>query len=268
MLTVFLCYNILMLSWSARRKFVYIFVLIIIISAPTGFYIYKKSQKPPSCFDGIQNQNERGVDCGGICKIACFNHVKQNPDIQWTRAYYVAPGVYNLVSYIQNPNVDYISQPAKYIFKVYDEKNVLIGTREGVAGIPTSKIFPIFEATIETDQAIPKIVTFEFIEPVTWIEYFGNKPELEVVEQRLSRSDTSPKLDVKIKNKTLNTYKNVEVIAIIYNEEGNGVLASRTYIDKIGDKGETNIVFTWPEAINFKPSKIEVIPNLALKEYK
>ena len=80
--------------------------------------------------------------------------------------------------------------------------------------------------------------------------------------------DTSPKLDVKIVNKTLNTYKNVEVIAIIYDEEGNGVLSSRTFIDSIGDKGESSVVFTWPEPINFKPSKIEVVPNLALKEYK
>jgi len=257
-----------MLSWSAKRKIIYITILFIIFGTPTSIYVYKKMQKPSSCSDGVQNQNERGVDCGGICQIACFENVKQEPDIQWSRAYYVAPGVYNLTAYIQNPNIDYISKPTRYVFKVYDEKNVLITTREGVVGIPTSKIFPIFEPTISTGNIIPKIVTFEFVEPVVWLEYFGNKPELEVVEQRLSRIDTSPKLDVKVVNKTLNTYKNVEVIAIIYNEQGNGILSSRTFIDSIGDKGEANVVFTWPEPITFKPSKIEVIPNLALKEYK
>jgi hypothetical protein len=257
-----------MLSWSAKRKLLIIFILIIVISVPTSFYVYKKMQKPPSCSDGIQNQDERGVDCGGICLIACFYNVKATPDIQWSRAYYVAEGAYNLVAYVQNPNIDYISRPAKYIFKVYDNKNVLIATREGTVGIPTSKVFPIFEPTLITRELVPKIVTFEFVEPVTWLEYFGNKPELEVVEQRLSRLDTSPKLDAKIVNRTLNTYKNVEVIAIIYDENGNGVLASRTFIDKIGDKEQVNVVFTWPESIDFKPSKIEVIPNLALKEYK
>ncbi|MBC7766869.1 hypothetical protein H7Y21_02660 [Arenimonas sp.] len=257
-----------MLSWSAKRKLVIISILVILFGTPAGLYIYKKSQKPPSCSDGIQNQNERGVDCGGICRIACFANVKQDPDIQWARAYYVAKGTYNLVAYIQNPNIDYISQPAKYIFKVYDENNVLIATREGIVGIPTSKIFPIFEATVQTKEVVPKLVTFEFVEPVTWIEYFGNKPELEVVEQRLTRVDTQPKLDVKIVNRTLKSYRNVEVVAIIYNEEGNGVLSSRTFIDSIGDKGEASVVFTWPEPITFKPSKIEVIPNLALKQYK
>jgi hypothetical protein len=254
-----------MLSWSAKRKLLIIFVLIIVISIPLSLFIYKKMQKQPSCSDGIQNQDERGIDCGGICRIACVYNVKAEPDIQWSRAYYVAEGAYNLVAYIQNPNVDYISQPAKYIFKVYDNKNVLIATREGVVGIPTSKVFPIFEPTLITGELVPKMVTFEFVGPVTWLEYFGNKPELEVVEQRLSRLDTSPKLDAKIVNKTLNTYKNVEVVVIIYDEEGNGVLASRTFIDKIGDKEQVSVVFTWPEPINFKPSKIEIIPNLALK---
>ncbi len=262
------CYNNHMLSWSARRKIIYILVLVIILSLPTGFFVYKKMQKPESCFDGIQNQDERGVDCGGICQIACFDHVKSDPDIQWSRAYYVAPGIYNLVAYIQNPNVDYISQPAKYIFRVYDDKNVLIASRESVVGIPTVKIFPVFEATVETGESVPKFVTFEFVEPVTWLEYFGYKAELEVAEYKLSRNDTSPKVEAIIKNKTINTYKNVEVIAIIYDEEGNGVLSSRTYIDEIGDKEEKAVVFTWPEAIKFKPSKIEIIPKLALKEYK
>jgi len=257
-----------MLSWSAKRKLLYIFIAFLVIGTPVSLYIYKKSQKPASCTDGIQNQDERGVDCGGICRIACFANVKAEPDVQWSRAYYVAKGAYNLVAYVQNPNIDYISQPSKYVFKIYDDKNVLIATREGTVGIPTSKIFPIFEPTIQTGELIPRIVTFEFVEPVNWIEYFGNKPELEVVEQRLTRVDTAPKLDAKVVNKTLNTYINVEVIAIIYDEEGNGVLSSRTFIDRIGDKGEANVVFTWPEPITFKPSKIEVIPNLSLKEYK
>lgn len=257
-----------MLSWSGKRKLAILLFLFVLFGTPASLYIYKNMQKPPSCQDGIQNQDERGVDCGGICRIACFANVKAEPDIQWARAYYVAKGAYNLVAYIQNPNIDYISQPAKYVFKVYDENNVLVATREGIVGIPTSKIFPIFEATINTGEAIPKLVTFEFVEPVTWIEYFGNKPELEVVEQRLSRVDTAPKLDVKISNKTLNSYINIEVVAIIYNEEGNGILSSRTFIDNIGDKGEASVVFTWPEPITFKPSRIEVIPNLALKQYK
>ncbi len=257
-----------MLSWSAKRKFIIIFILFILFGTPVGFYFYKKLQKPESCFDGKQNQDERGVECGGICRIACLANVTAEPAIQWSRAYYVAPGVYNLTAYIQNPNIDYISKPTKYIFRVYDEKNILITTRKGIVGIPTSKIFPIFEPTVSTGNGIPKIVTFEFVEPVTWIEYFGNKPELEVVEQKLTRIESSPKLDVKIVNKTLNTFKNVEVVAIIYDEDGNGILSSRTFVDSIGDKGEASVVFTWPEPISFKPSKIEVIPNLALKEYK
>lgn len=218
--------------------------------------------------DNIKNQNEHGVDCGGICQIACMYEVQAEPTIQWSRAYYVSKGIYNLVAYLQNPNTDYISRPTKYIFRVYDENNVVIATREGTVALPTTKLFPIFEPTVSVGERIPKRVSFEFADTITWIEYAGEKPELEVLEQRLSLSTTTPTITATIRNKTLNTYKNVEVVAVIYDEKGNGFLASRTYIDLIGDRQTVTVNFTWPEALTASPSKIEVIPKLAISAYK
>lgn len=257
-----------MFSWSFRRRFLYIFIIALIIVPPLGFYIWKTQQKPPSCADGVQNQNEHGVDCGGICQIACFFEVTAEPTIQWSRAYYVSKGVYNLVAYIQNPNVNYISRPAKYLFRVYDEKNVLLGSREGIVALPTAKIFPIFEPSVNVGERIPKKVTFEFIEPVTWVEYAGEKPELSVSEQVLSRELEAPKLEALVTNNTLHTYKAVEVVAIIYDQDGNGTMASRTFIDRLGDRGTARVLFTWPEPMTASSSKIEIIPKLAISAYK
>ena len=253
-----------MFSWSFRRRFLYIFILALIIVPPTAFYIWKSQQKPPSCSDGKQNQDEHGVDCGGICKLACFFEVTAEPTIQWSRAYYVTKGVYNLVAYLQNPNVNYISRPVSYMFRVYDENNVLLATREGKVAFPTAKLFPIFEAGIDIGERIPKKVVFEFTEPLTWIEYNGDKPELGVNSVVLSRLDEYPKLSAKVTNKTLNQYRGVEVVAILYDVEGNGFAASQTFIDRIGDKQTKDVYFTWPEAFNASTSRIEIIPKIAL----
>jgi hypothetical protein len=243
-------------------------IIFFVTVPPIGFYIWKTQQKPPSCSDAVKNQNEHGVDCGGICKIACFFEVEADPVIQWSRSYYVTKGIYNLVAYVQNPNVNYISQPAHYIFRVYDDKNVLLGSREGSVALPTTKLFPIFEPTIDVGERVPARVTFEFTEPLVWIEYGGERPELLVSDQLLTRTDEAPKLTAKITNKTLNTYKNVEVIAIIYDDEGNGFMASRTFIDKLGDRGTSEVVFTWPETFTASSSKVEIIPKLAISAYK
>lgn len=256
-----------MFSWSFRRRFLYLMIIFLVTIPPIGYYVWKSRQIPPSCTDAVKNQDEHGVDCGGICKIACFFEVEAMPVVQWSRSYYVAKGIYNLVAYVQNPNVNYISRPAKYIFRVYDSENVLLGSREGVVALPTTKLFPIFEPTIDVGERIPARVTFEFTEPLVWIEYAGEKPELLVSDQVLSREDESPKLTAKITNKTLNSYKNVEVVAIVYDDEGNGFMSSRTFIDRLGDRGTANVAFTWPEPFTASSSKIEIIPKLAISAY-
>ena len=113
-------------------------------------------------------------------------------------------------------------------------------------------------------ERIPKKVVFEFTEPLTWIEYGGDKPELSVSDIVLSRLDESPKLSAKVSNKTLNQYRGVEVVAILYDVEGNGFASSRTFIDRIGDKQTKDIYFTWPETFTASTSRIEIIPKLAL----
>jgi hypothetical protein len=218
--------------------------------------------------DGIRNQNEHGTDCGGICKVACMFEVQAYPTIQWARAYYVSKGTYNLVAYVQNPNTEHISLPVKYVFNVYDKDNVLLQSVKGNVAFPTTKLFPIFVPSVNVGEKIPKRVSFDFEEPVTWIEYKGSKPELEVVERTLSNEDEAPLLEATVRNKTLQTFKNVEVVAIIYDTEGNGFAASRTFIDSIGDRQDVKIRFTWPEAFATSSAKIEIIPKLALEAYK
>lgn len=256
-----------MFSWAFRRRFLYLAIIFLIIVPPIALYTYIKLQKPASCQDGVKNQNEHGIDCGGMCQVACMYEVQAYPTIQWSRAYYVSKGIYNLVAYLQNPNVGYISKPVKYIFNVYDADNVLLQSKEGVVAFPTTKLFPIFSPTINLGERIPQRVSFEFLEPITWIEYSGEKPELEVMERSLTHENETPIIEAKIRNKTLHTYKNVEVVAIVYDKEGNGFASSRTYIDKIGDRQDVKVKFTWPEPFTSSSTKIEIIPKLEIEAY-
>lgn len=257
-----------MFSWAFRRRFLYLSIIALIVLPPLVFYTYKKLDKPDSCMDSKKNQDERGVDCGGICQVACMSEVQVYPTVQWSRGYYVSKGIYNLVAYIQNPNTTYMSRPVKYVFNMYDENNVLLQTRKGTVSFPTTKLFPIFEPAVDVGERIPHRVTFEFEEPIVWTEYKGEKPELEVIERKLSQEKEFPIIEVVIKNKTLNTYKNVEVVAIVYDAAGNGFAASRTFIDKIGDRENTKVRFTWPEPFATTSSKIEIIPKLSIDEFK
>lgn len=258
-----------MFSWAFRRRFLYLTILFLVFVPPTALFVYFEFIKqPPSCQDGKKNQDEHGPDCGGICLVACMYEVQAYPTIQWSRGYYVSKGIYNLVAYLQNPNTEYISKPVRYVFNVYDDQNVLLATKEGSVSFPTTKLFPIFAPSVDVGERIPKRVSFEFIEPITWLQFDGEKPELEVTERTLSNVDETPIVEATVRNKTLNTYTNVEVIAVVYDKEGNGFASSRTFIDSIGDREDVKIRFTWPEPFTSSSSKIEIIPKLDIQAYK
>lgn len=255
------------LSWSAKRQLTYgsivVLFLLIVFGTPSYFIFFNKVE---TCVDGKQNQNETGIDCGGLCQKACLEEVIPLPVTLWSRAFPVANGTYNLVAYAQNANIDYTSFPTKYLFRVYDKDNVLINIREGYASVPPTKNFPIFEQNFNAGQRTIGKVFFEFTRTMTWKKYQGDKPELEVSNEHFIASTTiegtQPRLEATLINKTVNQYKGIEVVAIIYDLNGNAMEASRTVVDSLPGTKSALLIFTWPRAFPSSFSKIEIIPKL------
>ena len=131
-----------MVSWSTRRKSLYIIgtmlVFLFALALPVWFVTYKA----PSCTDGLKNQGELGIDCGGPCSLLCKAHAL-DPIVRWQRAFKVKDGVYNALAYVENPNLDSGVRKISYRFKLYDSGNLLIYERQGSTFIPPKKIFGI-----------------------------------------------------------------------------------------------------------------------------
>lgn len=250
-------------SWSTSRqiKFGSIFILIVLILVGTPIY-FIFFNKPQTCFDNKQNQNEAGVDCGGLCERACIQEVIAEPIILWSRAFEVSPGKYNLVAYVQNANVNHIADPVEYSFKIYDKDNILIGLREGRAGVPPVKTYPIFEQGLDVGERMPAKVLFQFNEPFVWNKYTATKPEVTISELSVTGTTSEPRISTSIVNKTLNRFENIEVIAVIYGAKDNAIATSRTFVSALESRSEVPIVFTWPVPWTEVPTKIEIIPKL------
>ena len=247
-----------MLTWSTKRKAIYtsvaFAVVLIVIIIPLYFVLYEK----PTCFDSERNGDEAGVDCGGSCQILCSFEVI-DPIVVWSRAFRVAQNVYSAVAYVENPNIN--SQAVvSYEFKFYNDKNVLMATRSNTAFIPKNKVFAIFEPNIFIDNRTasstavssssattsPLRVSFEFTGSPVWSKNLQASPELAVTKKILSGSDTKPRIDARIENRSSATERRVEVVGIVYDDKENAIGASRTFIDELfGGQGE-DIVFTWP----------------------
>lgn len=232
---------------------VYIVGLVVVPAIIIGTYSYIKLYDDPTCFDGARNQDELGIDCGGSCQFLCKFQVLE-PTLLFSRSFEVVPGTYNAIAYIENPNFEAGVESVSYKFRLLDKENNLIAEREGSTFITPGNISPIFESAIKTNGNIPTRTFFEFQETLEWIKVIaGEEKNLSIENRILKNTDTTPRLDAVLKNDSVFEIHDVEIISVIFNALGNAVATSRTFIDIVPERSETNLVFTWPQ-----PFKIEL----------
>ena len=250
------------MTWAFKRQFFYVVILVLFFSVFGFLLIYPKLNKAPSCTDNKQNGTETGVDCGGSCTNACLAQVDE-VSVLWARAFRVVPGHYNAVAYLENHNKNTAIDKITYRFRFADANNVYIGKREGSTYIPPSGKFAVFEPGIDIGNSIPVYVTFEFTQIPQWMTVSQEKiNQLKVLVSNINLvgEDTSPVLSATIKNNSLFTIKEMDVVAILYDVNHNAVSASRTYLDVLNPEETRVISFTWPEPFVTPIIVKEIIP--------
>lgn len=250
------------MTWALRRQIFYIVILILIFSIFGFLIIYPSLNKAPTCFDGRQNGDETGIDSGGSCLKADPTKVDA-VSIIWARAFRVVPGRFNAVAYLVNHNKNAAVSKINYRFRFADANNVYIGKREGSTFVPPGGNFAVFEPGIDVGNSIPVYVTFEFTQTPQWVQVSQEKiNQLKVLVSniQLVNEATSPRLSATVKNTSLFNIPNVDVIAILYDAQGNAVSTSRTFLDQLSPLQNTDINFTWPEPLPGAVVAKEIIP--------
>lgn len=258
------------MTWALKRQIFYVAVLVAFFGFFGFLIFYPVFNKPPTCTDGFQNGEEIGVDCGGSCIRACTSEAEA-VSVIWARSFEVVPGRYNALVYLENHNKDLAVTKIHYQFRFADESNVYLGRREGTTTIPPGRPFAVFERGISLPNSVPVYTTFQFTEVPTWINVpEGRLDQLKVLtgDIVLENEDSSPHLRATIKNNSLFTIPNINLIAILYDENHNAVSASSATIDRIFGQAERQIDFTWPLPFLKKIVTKEVLPVFDIFEAK
>lgn len=139
------------MDYSVKRIFRRIVVALVYVLLFGGLTLLINSLRTPaapSCFDGIKNQDERGVDCGGACK-SC-EQIK-NVTVFETKVFPTKPGFVDLFAEVRNDNIDYGIAEIRYTFEIFDRDGESVGTKNGITYIlPNSTKFVI-------EQAVPVV---------------------------------------------------------------------------------------------------------------
>jgi len=134
-----------------------------------SIWLWILSRPKPSCFDGIRNQNEEGVDCGGLCTLACKKEpLYESISALNTRLIEISKLSYDVLGFIENKNADFGSPVFGYEFIFLDASSVPVASRRGTSYILPREKKKIAEQRIETDRKVHSVKLDTFDEK--WIE--------------------------------------------------------------------------------------------------
>ncbi|MFA7209805.1 MAG: hypothetical protein WC120_06060 [Parcubacteria group bacterium] len=149
------------------------------------FLVYHWTRPVETCADGIKNQNETDIDCGGVCPNKCEKIVAESLVSQ--ESGFVESGAvnrYDLYSRVSNPNNVFGSSNFQYEFRLKDAEGNVIATKQGIGYILPGESKYVVENNIETDK-VPSGVEFA-ITGQSWVEFtnYFERPQLKVVNKQ------------------------------------------------------------------------------------
>ena len=250
-----------MLSWSVKRRLLYLFLTLVLLGAiGAALYVYYKPIA--SCQDGIKNQDELGIDCGGSCLQVCPTEI-QDLRVVWSRVLKVGEGKYDSAVFVENPNPRHGIKQLNYSLRVVDRDNILIADIPGQILLNPKEQLIIFNSRLNVGLRVPARVIFEITDPPVWQKIERPIPKLTMIKKGFINTPR-PQFLVSITNESLDGLKDIEVIVVLSDLDGNAIAVSSTFVETL-DPGETReLSFTWPEPLAEEPTTIDLYPHFDL----
>lgn len=232
------------MEWRLRRQII-IFLLVTGFFSLTAILLYLVYNVKPSCQDGKQNQDELGIDCGGICAKVCLSEVS-TPVIWWQQAFRLKDGYYGAAALIENKYDHFGISHLDYLFRFYDENQNLIGMVPGETYVNPNERLVIYAPNVNLKEAVPARTMFE-VGTTTWQREKKLRPiQISVAESTFAKLPF-PQVRSSLHNDSLETYRDIEVVVVLSDGQRNVIAVSRTFVEVLAPNETKDIFFTWPE---------------------
>jgi hypothetical protein len=255
------------MSWAGRRRLVISIIVGAVVVAFLSILFISTLYKAPSCSDGIQNQGEEGVDCGGPCSNLCYDQ-EQQPTVLFTKAVDNGQGRLDAIAEVENPNSDAAAKEVAYTITFYDANQVPINPpASGMLDLPPNATVPVFIPGVATSN---KAVAGAFLTIATSsIQWFSmplaSAPVAPVVlTPQLGGSSSAPRIQATLTNNSITPLTNIQAVVFVHDSTGNIIAASATVVPVVPAQGSATALFTWNAPFSGVPALIEVIPVTSL----
>lgn len=235
---------------------VYLLVFLLII----GLVYYLKFYKAPSCTDGVQNQNEEGVDCGGICPQSC-TPVAQ--DLIVGKMGVVPSGIagkYDYYVQITNPNATFGDKVFYYTLNLKDADGKVIATRNGSSFILPGEQKYVVETNIETGSG-PASYDFK-INSSDWVEFniYYEKPDLQIVNKQydeISGGTGFSEAYGLLKNRSPYDFDLIKIEIFLKDDNGTILAINSTQMSTVASGEQRDFKVSWPNRFSGTVANME-----------
>lgn len=245
------------------KQLVYGFFYLMVFGGVVVFAYYFLIRPAPSCFDGKQNQDEAGVDCGGVCAKVCIP-IDNRPieTVIPAQGFAPAPGIFAVIARIQNPNLTVGAATFSYEFTIYDTQDhqfhlsgksyAYAGEAKYITALVTDGSIPVSPVRIShIDTTISNVVWVsagQFVKPVLRLQDFTTTVEADRI-----------RVDGKIINDDPLVLSRVPVIAFFYGRFNQLVGFAQTTVDAVGPNETRPFTLIHPLLPDFISSSTQVV---------
>lgn len=196
-----------------------------------------------SCTDGIQNQEEEGVDCGGPCTSCELRDLR----LQIGGVEIIKVGdKSSLLVRVTNPSKNFGLNNVAYQFQVLGGLGTLLESVDGVLNMGAAEDKHIAVVGLDLDkrdieEVIFTLDTFEFTDREDLIDY-----GLRTSGAQTTFPEEVVRVDGLIKNESSSLIPEVVVTAIFYTESGEIANVGDTFLTNLKAFEERNFVISVP----------------------
>lgn len=248
------------MSWASSRRTLVLVVVGSFVALVAAGTLIATLYNAPSCSDGKQNQDEEGIDCGGSCRLLCASS-QVAPVVSFVRELPQNAGRLDVIAYVENPNPFAAVKDAKYEIEFLGENGTPLGTKSGIVDLPPAARIPIFIPNALPDALFVRqaFLTFD----TASLKWYAPAEELVpfgVEEVQTAGTEDAPRITATVTNPSAGSFRNVVVIATVFDGQGNATAASQTVIAELRARGEAEVVFTWNTPFREPPARIDIQP--------
>ncbi len=217
---------------------------------------------PPTCTDGKQNQDEMGIDCGGICANQCELPLNAKDIVTREAAFVPAgQGSYDVLARIYNPNDIAGASQFSYKLALRDSAGNMLVEKSGTSFILPQETKYLFEFHLST-QTRPAKATLEISE-VSWERFRGytERPRVMVVKQSYERIQSGPGYGAAtglVVNESQYDFRSLLVKVVLRDVSGHPIAINSTEMLTMPSGGQRDFRLIWPTAFPGEVKNVEM----------